>query len=75
MRMRDRKYGESTTGSATVVGALGAGGIGLMLVETMRTSRDWENVAWIVALTIGLVMLMDAAATRLRRRLIDGRKL
>lgn len=68
-------YVESNTRSATVIGALGAGGIGLMLVETMRTSRDWENVAWIVALTIGLVMLMDAAATRLRRRLIDGRKL
>ncbi|MFT4795525.1 MAG: phosphonate transport system permease protein [Paracoccaceae bacterium] len=66
-------YMESNTRSATVIGALGAGGIGLMLVETMRTSRDWENVAWIVGLTILLVTGMDALATRLRRRLIDGR--
>jgi phosphonate transport system permease protein len=66
-------YLESNVRSATVIGALGAGGIGLMLVETMRTSRDWENVSWIVALTILLVVAMDAASTRLRRRLIDGK--
>ncbi|MGG7566452.1 phosphonate ABC transporter, permease protein PhnE [Rhodovulum sp. DZ06] len=65
-------YLESNVRSATVIGALGAGGIGLMLVETMRTSRDWENTAWIVALTIALVSVMDAVSTRLRRRLIDG---
>jgi phosphonate transport system permease protein len=66
-------YLESNVRSATVIGALGAGGIGLMLVETMRTSQDWENVTWIVFLTILLVVGMDALSTRLRRRLIDGK--
>ncbi|WP_417516093.1 phosphonate ABC transporter, permease protein PhnE [Minwuia sp.] len=66
-------YLESNTRSATVIGALGAGGIGLMLVETMRTSRDWENTFYIIILTVILVIAMDAISTRLRRRLIhDG---
>lgn len=65
-------YLESNTRSATVIGALGAGGIGLLLVETMRTSKDWENVAYIVALTILVVFAMDGASRWLRRRLIEG---
>jgi phosphonate transport system permease protein len=66
-------YLESNTRSATVIGALGAGGIGLMLVETMRTSRDWENVAYIIALIIALVIAMDTLSSWLRRRLIEGK--
>jgi phosphonate transport system permease protein len=67
-------YLESNTRSATVIGALGAGGIGLMLVETMRTARDWENVAYIILLVIGLVVVMDGLSQWLRRRLIEGRQ-
>ncbi|MEL6290110.1 MAG: phosphonate ABC transporter, permease protein PhnE, partial [Pseudomonadota bacterium] len=63
-------YLESNTRSATVIGALGAGGIGLVLVETMRTSRDWENTMYIVLLTVIVVIAMDAASGWLRRRLI-----
>jgi phosphonate transport system permease protein len=66
-------YLESNTRSATVIGALGAGGIGLMLVETMRTSRDWENVAYIIVLIIALVIAMDTLSGWLRRRLIEGK--
>jgi phosphonate transport system permease protein len=65
-------YLESNTRSATVIGALGAGGIGLMLVETMRTSRDWENTTYIIMLTIVLVIAMDQASSWLRRKLIEG---
>ena len=65
-------YLESNTRSATVIGALGAGGIGLVLVETMRTSRDWENTLYIIALTVVVVMLMDSLSSWLRRRLITG---
>ncbi|SFH96684.1 phosphonate ABC transporter, permease protein PhnE [Albimonas pacifica] len=65
-------YLESNTRSATVIGALGAGGIGLMLVETMRTSRDWENTLYIIVLTILVVFAMDALSGWLRRRLIQG---
>lgn len=65
-------YLESNTRSATVIGALGAGGIGLMLVETMKTSRDWENTSYIIALTIVVVILMDQGSGWLRRKLIEG---
>jgi phosphonate transport system permease protein len=64
---------ESNTRSATVIGALGAGGIGLLLVETMNTQRDWENVAYLIVLTILLVIAMDTLSGYLRRRLIKGR--
>ncbi|WP_102867848.1 phosphonate ABC transporter, permease protein PhnE [Pseudovibrio exalbescens] len=61
---------ESNTRSATVIGALGAGGIGLKLLETMRTRQDWENTAYIIVLVIGLVILMDNMSGWLRRKLI-----
>ena len=66
-------YLESNTRSATVIGALGAGGIGLMLVETMKTARDWENTSYIIVLTIVVVIAMDQASGWLRRRLIEGK--
>ncbi|MGD1975650.1 MAG: phosphonate ABC transporter, permease protein PhnE, partial [Desulfobacterales bacterium] len=65
-------YLESNVRSATIIGALGAGGIGLMLVETMNTQRDWENTLYLIVLTIGLVMVMDKLSGMLRRRLIHG---
>jgi len=66
-------YLESNTRSATVIGALGAGGIGLVLVETMKTSRDWENTSYIIILTIVVVIAMDQLSGWLRRRLIEGK--
>ena len=44
-----------------------------MLVETMRTSRDWENTLYIIILTIFLVIIMDNLSGWLRRRLIHGK--
>ena len=61
--------------SATVIGALGAGGIGLVLVETMRTQRDWENVFYIITITIAMVFIMDGLSSRLRLKLIKGTNL
>lgn len=66
-------YLESNIRSATVIGALGAGGIGLMLVETIRTSRDWENTLYLIILTLMLVIVMDKISSILRRRLIHGK--
>ncbi|MEP3049504.1 MAG: phosphonate ABC transporter, permease protein PhnE [Roseibium sp.] len=66
-------YLESNTRSATVIGALGAGGIGLMLVETMKTARDWENTSYIIILTIVVVIAMDQTSGWLRRKLIEGK--
>ncbi|HKK99591.1 MAG TPA: phosphonate ABC transporter, permease protein PhnE [Desulfotignum sp.] len=66
-------YLESNIRSATIIGALGAGGIGLMLVEAMNTQRHWENVFYLILLTISLVMVMDTVSAKLRSRLIHGR--
>jgi len=67
-------YLESNIRSATVIGALGAGGIGLLLVETIRTSRDWENTLYLIILTVMLVIAMDKISGILRQRLIHGKE-
>jgi len=63
-------YLESNTRSATIIGALGAGGIGLKLVETLRTGVDWENTLYIITLTVIVVFAMDIFSGWLRRKLV-----
>ena len=52
-------FWESNTRSATIIGAVGAGGIGLKLWEAMRTNSDWENVAYMVLLILIVVFIFD----------------
>ncbi len=66
-------FWESNTRSATIIGAVGAGGIGLKLWEAMRTNSDWENVAYMVLLILIVVFLFDAISNKLRSKLIGGR--
>ncbi|WP_269932480.1 phosphonate ABC transporter, permease protein PhnE [Aminobacter sp. HY435] len=66
-------FWESNTRSATIIGAVGAGGIGLKLWEAMRTNSDWENVAYMVLLILIVVFIFDNISTALRHRLI-GKK-
>jgi phosphonate transport system permease protein len=63
-------FWESNTRSATIIGAVGAGGIGLKLWEAMRTNSDWENVAYMVLLILIVVFVFDAISNALRTRLI-----
>jgi phosphonate transport system permease protein len=63
-------FWESNTRSATIIGAVGAGGIGLKLWEAMRTNSDWENVAYMVLLILIVVFLFDAISNSLRSRLM-----
>ncbi|NBB48449.1 phosphonate ABC transporter, permease protein PhnE [Rhizobium sp. CRIBSB] len=63
-------FWESNTRSATIIGAVGAGGIGLKLWEAMRTNSDWENVAYMVLLILIVVFIFDAISNSLRSRLI-----
>jgi phosphonate transport system permease protein len=63
---------ESNVRGATIIGAVGAGGIGLKLWEAMRTNKNWENVAYMVLLTLIVVMLFDAASNALRTRLMGA---
>lgn len=63
-------FWESNTRSATIIGAVGAGGIGLKLWEAMRTNSDWENVAYMVLLILVVVFIFDTISGVLRRRLV-----
>ena len=63
-------YLESNTRGAVIIGAMGAGGIGLQFLGALRTGTDWENVAYISIVVLITVMLMDMLSSRLRRALI-----
>lgn len=63
---------ESNTRSATVIGAIVGGGIGLMLTQAIQTQKDWEEVSYYIVLIVLLVMAMDWLSGRIRRRLIRG---
>jgi phosphonate transport system permease protein len=65
-------YLESNTRSATVIGAIVGGGIGLLLTQAIQTQKDWEEVAYYMTLIILMVMLMDTLSGWLRRKLIKG---
>ncbi|SIO08060.1 phosphonate ABC transporter, permease protein PhnE [Vannielia litorea] len=63
---------ESNTRSATIIGAITGGGIGLLLTQAMITQKDWEEVTYYIVLIVLTVMLMDSLSGWLRRRLIKG---
>jgi phosphonate transport system permease protein len=65
-------YLESNTRSATVIGAIVGGGIGLLLTQAIQTQKDWEDVAYYMVLIVLMVMLMDSLSGWLRRKLIKG---
>jgi phosphonate transport system permease protein len=63
-------FWESNTRSATIIGAVGAGGIGLKLLEAMGTNSDWDKVAYMVLLILLVVFLFDNVSNAIRSRLI-----
>lgn len=65
-------YFESNTRSATVIGAIVGGGIGLLLTQAISTQKDWEEVTYYIVLIVLMVMAMDALSGWLRRLLIKG---
>lgn len=65
-------YLESNTRSATIIGAITGGGIGLLLTQAINTQKDWEEVTYYIVLIILMVMLMDSLSGWLRRKLIKG---
>ncbi|WP_299407524.1 phosphonate ABC transporter, permease protein PhnE [uncultured Roseobacter sp.] len=66
-------YLESNVRSATIIGAITGGGIGLLLTQAIITQKDWEEVSYYIVLIILMVMLMDTLSGWLRRRLIHGK--
>ena len=65
-------YLESNTRSATVIGAITGGGIGLLLTQAIITQKDWEEVGYYITLVILMVMAMDSLSGWLRNKLIKG---
>ena len=63
---------ESNTRSATIIGAIVGGGIGLMLTQAIQTTSDWEKVTYYMILIVLLVIAMDTLSGWLRRKLIKG---
>jgi phosphonate transport system permease protein len=63
---------ESNTRSATIIGIVGAGGIGLHLSEQIRT-LEWNHVAFLVILILVTVTAIDFVSTKLRFAVIGRR--
>jgi phosphonate transport system permease protein len=60
---------ESNTRSASILGVVGAGGIGLQIAERIKV-RYWDEVSFIIILILVTVAVIDFASAWLRRRLI-----
>jgi phosphonate transport system permease protein len=60
---------ESNTRGATIIGIVGAGGIGLHLSELIRT-LEWGSVAFVVGMILVAVGLIDFVSSRLRFAMI-----
>ena len=65
-------YFESNTRSATIIGIVGAGGIGLYLTETIRT-LEWKQTSLIIILVLITVAIIDVISGKLRTALIGAR--
>jgi len=64
-------YFESNVRSASILGVVGAGGIGHHLSDRIRVN-NWDEVCFIVIMILVVVALIDALSGRLRQRLIGG---
>jgi phosphonate transport system permease protein len=64
-------YFESNTRSATIIGIVGAGGIGLHLAEKIRT-LEWQEVSCLVIMILVTVAIIDLVSSRLRGLMISG---
>lgn len=67
-------YFESNTRSATVLGVVGAGGIGLALSDRIRIN-DWDQVCFIVLMILVTVTAIDFLSRILRERLVGKQPL
>lgn len=60
---------ESNARASTVLGIVGAGGIGLALSDRIRIN-NWDEAAFIVLLILAMVAAIDAASRAIRLRVI-----
>jgi phosphonate transport system permease protein len=58
---------ESNVRSATILGVVGAGGIGLQIAERIKV-RYWDEVCFIILLILVTVAVIDRISAAIRRR-------
>ena len=63
---------ESNTRSATIIGIVGAGGIGLQLAEQIRV-LEWQKVSFLILMILLAVAAIDWISNRLRFAIIGRR--
>jgi phosphonate transport system permease protein len=63
---------ESNTRSATIIGIVGAGGIGLQLAEQIRV-LEWQKVSFLILMILVAVAAIDWISTKLRFAIIGQR--
>lgn len=66
-------YIESNTRSATIIGIVGAGGIGSFLSERIH-ENEWPEVAFLVLMILVTVAIIDQISSRLRLTLVGQRE-
>ncbi|MFZ4807868.1 MAG: phosphonate ABC transporter, permease protein PhnE [Hyphomicrobiaceae bacterium] len=64
-------YFESNTRSATIIGIVGAGGIGLHLAEQIRT-LEWQHVSFLILMILVTVGIIDYISALLRSAIIGN---
>jgi phosphonate transport system permease protein len=62
-------YFESNTRSATILGIVGAGGIGLQLADRIRVMA-WDQVSVLILMVLATVYVIDIVSGKMRRYLI-----
>ena len=62
-------YIESNTRSATIIGIVGAGGIGMHLSEQIRM-LEWQQTSFIILMILVTVAMIDFVSTRIRFSII-----
>ncbi len=62
---------ESNTRSASILGVVGAGGIGLQIAERIKVGY-WDQVLFIILLILATVAAIDFLSARIRRKIVEG---
>jgi len=64
---------ESNTRSATILGVVGAGGIGMQLADRIRIN-NWDEVSFIVGMILITVAVIDWLSKEIRMRMIKNQE-